>query len=202
MVAGYAHPFKQPALPDLIVLAIVPAANPVCLNDPVSFNVVIVNQGAVASGPFDFAVFNDATNCTGSFTLISEQVGINAGASKSYGVSVVFPHPGTGSFSIHSDYNLMVSETDEFNNCLGNSSVTVFIHTSVWKGTGGDDNWQNSANWQCGLPTIIDTAIIPPQAVLPVLYSGDTAYCKQVLLFSSGGASLEVQIGAELIIQP
>ncbi len=60
------YPFISNQLPDLSVLAIVPVANPVCLTDPVSFNVVIQNQGLAASGPFDIGVYNDATNCSES----------------------------------------------------------------------------------------------------------------------------------------
>ncbi len=77
--------------------------------------------------------------------------------------------------------------------CTANSTVTTVTvnQFTTWTESGPDKNWNNNANWSCGVPTINSDVLIPflTSGKYPIISAiGDTGYVRNIEI--RGGASI------------
>ncbi len=92
---------------------------------------------------------------------------------------------GTQNWGEVEDYTLSL------NTCMG-------ILTRTWTGAVNND-WTNTGNWDCGVPTNMHDVIIPSGTPDAILNSGQTGFCHTIDV--QNGAVLIVPNDAELIVE-
>lgn len=113
--------------PDLVVQSITPLSGSACGAAPVSFEVVVENQGTadILSGTnFDVAAYVGNLACTGT-AVATQTITTGLAASASTTLTFSLSLAGSSDVSFEVDAGGVITESDEANNCDSDNTVTV-----------------------------------------------------------------------------